>query len=418
MTQGVFSSRTLLLLVGLCSLSLVVGLVVGIFQEEIGGVRSSGADAFSYSALGHRGFARLLEKSGVPVLVSRSDSGAKAGPEGLLLVAEPDLISQGFLREAKFQEMLAGRAATLVVLPKRTGGPDPGNPAHLVSVTDLPTTQTQVVLDALGVTGTLVRDIGHTRALSWSRGSWPDRPFIDDVQLVDSLNLEPLLASEHGVLLGRVKEYSSSREDDGPGVFVLSDPDLLANHGLGQGQNAAIMLKIINDLRGPEGVVVLDETLHGHEVSPSVFRSLFRVPLVFVMMQLLVLGGMLLWLANGRFGSPGEVPSSRKRGLDFLLDNTAELLEYGGHGPFVLGRYYRAATAAVCRRLHLDLPGSSPAARTRLMNITAVRSPSFKFAKIESQVPATAGDKDARSQRVLALARAIHRWQQEMTHGL
>jgi hypothetical protein len=163
---------------------------------------------------------------------------------------------------------------------------------------------------------------------------------------------------------------------------------------------------------------VLDETLHGHEVSPSVFRSLFRVPLVFVLMQLLVVGGMLLWLANGRFGSPGAVPSSRKQGLDFLLDNTAELLEYGGHGPFVLGRYHRAATAAVCRRLHLDLPVSSPAARKRLMNITAVRSPSFKFAKIESQVPATAADKDARSQRVLALARAIHRWQQEMTHGL
>nr|MEE4269497.1 DUF4350 domain-containing protein [Candidatus Krumholzibacteria bacterium] len=418
MTQGVFSSRTLLLLVGLCSLSLVVGLVVGIFQEEIGGVRSSGADAFSYSALGHRGFTRLLEESGVPVLVSRSNSGAKAGPEGLLLVAEPDLISQGFLREQKFLEMLAGRAATLVVLPKRTGAQDPGNPAHLASVTDLPTTQTQVVMDALGVTGTLVRNVGHTRDLSWGQRAWPGRPFIDDVQLVDSLNLEPLLASEHGILLGRVKEDPFHPENYVGGVFVLSDPDLMANHGLGLGQNASIMLKIINDLRGPEGVVVLDETLHGHEVSPSVFRSLFRVPLVFVLMQLLVVGGMLLWLANGRFGSPGAVPSSRKQGLDFLLDNTAELLEYGGHGPFVLGRYHRAATAAVCRRLHLDLPVSSPAARKRLMNITAVRSPSFKFAKIESQVPATAADKDARSQRVLALARAIHRWQQEMTHGL
>jgi hypothetical protein len=418
MTQGVFSSRTLLLLVGLCSLSLVVGLVVGIFQEEIGGVRSSGADAFSYSALGHRGFTRLLEESGVPVLVSRSNSGAKAGPEGLLLVAEPDLVSQGFMREQKFLEMLAGRAATLVVLPKRTGAQDAGKPAHLASVANLPTTQTQVVLDALGVTGTLVRNVGHTRDLSWGQRAWPGRPFIDDVQLVDSLNLEPLLASEHGILLGRVKEDPFHPENYVGGVFVLSDPDLMANHGLGLGQNASIMLKIINDLRGPEGVVVLDETLHGHEVSPSVFRSLFRVPLVFVLMQLLVVGGMLLWLANGRFGSPGAVPSSRKQGLDFLLDNTAELLEYGGHGPFVLGRYYRAATAGVCRRLHLDLPGTSPAARARLMNITAVRSPSFKFSKIENQVPATAADKDARSQQVLVLARAIHRWQQEMTHGL
>lgn len=420
MSQGPFSRRAMFILVGLCVLSLVAGLTISVFQEEIGVVRSPGTDVFSYSALGHRGFKELLEKRGYGVLASRSNSGLKTGHGGVLILAEPDLITQERRRTEKFYAMVENPPTVLLVLPKRTGAPDPTQPLHLGSVTLVPSEQASLPLKLLGIDSPILRGQGHSRDLQWQAGSWPDRPFVDELQLIEAVNIEPLIACDRGTLLGRLIMTKDTLDIDyyTNEILILSDPDLLANHGLSKGNNAAIMLKIINALRRADGPVVFDETLHGHEVSPSVFRSFFRVPLVFVLLQVLITGGMLLWMANGRFGSPRPAPTAQGRGLEYLIDNTAELLAFGGHGPFVLGRYYRAAIGSVCRRLHLERPRTSSVARSRLVNITATRSPDFDFTRMEAEVPALASDSGAHRQEVLATARAIHRWQQEMTHGL
>lgn len=415
---GAFSQRTVLVLAGLCALSLLVGLGLTVFQEELSVVRSTGPDTYSYSALGHHGFKVLLEEMGYPVLVSRNASGNKAGRRGVLVVAEPDLAAVENQRVASFLEMCDLPEAVLVVLPKRLGTPDPGQPRFLESVSAAPQRSAELILSSLGITAPVKR-AGHSRGLTWDRGVWSDRPFIDDVQLIAAENLTPIIACPEGTLLGKLRVTADTPDEAlffGE-ILVLTDPDLLANHGLRKGRNAEIAVKIIDYLRDEQGVVVFDETLHGHAVSPSLFRAFFRIPLVFVLLQVLLTGAAFLWLANGRFGSPRPAAPAGALGLEFLIDNTAELLEYGGHGPFVLGRYFRAAESAVCRRLHLDSPHTSPTARERLTNISRTRSPEFDFKKMAGQVPAVALDGAAKPAEVLALARAIHRWQQEMTHG-
>jgi hypothetical protein len=409
----VFSRRMAVAVATVCGVSLLVGLGLGIFQEELGVVRSAGADTFSYSALGHHGFKTLLEEMGLPVLVSRNESASKAGFGGVLVLAEPDLLSQERRRGDSFWQMCDQADRVLVVLPKRRGTPDPARRSFIESVTAAPDRGRDLVLDLLGVQGRIFRG-GHSRDLTWDRGAWRDRPFIDGVQLIRADNLTPLIATEEGILLGQLR-LTEQTEDDYlflGDILVLSDPDLLANHGLRKGRNAEIALKAIEYLRADRGLVVFDETLHGHEVSASLLRAFFRLPLVFLLVQTLLAAAVLLWLATGRFGSPRRAPAAAERGLDYLIDNTAELLEYGGHGPFVLGRYFHAAVGAVCRRLHLEQPRTSPAARRRLVNITASRSPDFDFDKMAGDVPATALDAGARPQEVLKLARAIHRWQQ------
>lgn len=419
MSNRTFSNRTVAILVGLCAFSLLVGLGLAIFQEELSTVRSTGSDTFSYSALGHHGFMTLLEELGYPVLASRNNSAEKVGYSGVLVLAEPDLVTLERQRTEKFEELCEISGTTLVVLPKRRGNPDPGRPTFISSVANLPQENIQAILMALNIESEVKRP-GHSRNLHWDAGSWSDRPFIDDIQLIQADNVAPLIACPEGTLLGHLRITKGSYQDYWHlgDILILTDPDLLANHGLRKGNNGTIAVKIIDYLRGLQGTVVFDETLHGHEVSPSVFRSFFRIPLVFVMLQVLLTGAAFLWLANGRFGSPRPTAEVRGRGLDYLIDNTAQLLEFGGHGPFVLGRYYRAALGSVCRRLHLEVPRKDSAARARLVNISHTRSPAFKFEQMEGKVPAVALDSSARPQEILALARAIHRWQQEMTHGL
>ncbi len=423
MNREVFSGKAVVLLAGLCGLSLLVGLALAIFNDGLSVVRSTGPDTFSYSALGHHGFRSLLEELGVPVLVSRSDSGRKVGFGDVLVVAEPDLVTLAGRRLDKFAAMGDAADVMLVVLPKRTGMADMARPTHLAQVGPVGQKYSTAVLQALGMEE-VVKTGGHSRQRTWNVGPWQDRPFIADLQLVQSPALEPILACEAGTLFGKVIPGDDPSFDSliMADTYVLTDPDLLANHGLGQGQNDVLAVKIIDFLRGPDGMVVFDETLHGHEVSPSVFQSFFRAPLVFVLLQVLLTAGALLWLANARFGSPGDHDGGEAagpaRGLDFLLDNTADLLAFGGHGPFLLGRYHRAAVAGVCRRLHLDLPGSSPQARQRLENISRQRSPRYDFGAMEKTVPDLAARPAARNHDILATAGKIHHWQQEMTHEL
>lgn len=419
MSRETFSRRTLVILVSLCGLSLITGVTIGIFNEEIGSIKSANNDTYSFSAIGHHGFKTLLEEFEFPVLVSRSNSGQKTGNWGTLILSEPDLETASRSRKEKFWEMLDTAGTILVVLPKRSGTPSPRNPDHLESVSLVSTAHARSIMDLLEVESSVFRS-GHTRDMNWDKGAWKDRPFINQVQLMTGDNIAPLIASDEGILLGEL-QVPENREDSYLyvcEVLVLSDPDLLANHGLKLGHNAAISLKMMEYLHQGYGTVVFDETLHGYEVSPSVARSFFRIPLIFVLMQVLITAGAFLWMANGRFGSVRPLTVKENRGVDFLINNTADLLEFGGHGPFVLGRYYRSTISTICRRLHLDLPQSSDHARKRLINISQVRSKSYKFTENEAKVPAVALDSAAKRQEILALARAIHRWQQEMTHGL
>ena len=418
-TGSGFSRRMVAILAGVCAVSLLVGLGLAVFQEELSVVRSSGTDSFSYSALGHHGYKVLLQKLGYTVITSRHESGGKTGWSGVLVIAEPDLVTEEYLRSTKFLDMCQEASSILVVLPKRRGNPDADRPGFLGSVTNLPRENSRLILDNLIIPDSPVR-LGHSRDLNWNAGAWTARPFIDNIQLLPTGELEPLVACPEGILLGQLKKKRDWTDEEVclGDLVILTDPDLLANHGLLKGNNARLAAKIIDYLGTDRSVVVFDETLHGHEVTPSVFRSFFRIPLVFVLLQVLLTVGAFLWLANGRFGAPRRAAPVMGRGLDFLIDNTAELLEFGGHGSFVLGRYYRAVVASVCRRLHLDPPGSSAAASTRLASITAVRSPGFEFEKMAVEVPTVALDSKARQREVLSLARAVHRWQQEMTHGL
>ena len=417
MNGGVFSTGASRILVAVCGLSLLAGLLMAIFQDQLDPTHSSGADSFSRSAIGHLGFRLLLEETGIPVIASRRDSGFKAGYEGLLVVAEPDLTQAPRQRGQIFADMSQEAYTMLLVLPKRQGLTDPLNPSWLATAEPADREKTDLILEALGLEARIVSGEDPT-TLIWHDDRMGTPPMIEDLQLLGGDDLEPIIANENGALLS----YYFGTNEDNPfsyfDIYILSDPDLLANHGLGKGRNAALALRIIEFLRMPTGMVVIDETLHGHRAASSPLATFFRFPLVFVTLQVLVSALVMMWMAAGRFGAPVAQDSAADKGPDFLINNTADLLANSGHAPFVLRRYFQAAVARISSRLHVDPPASRPAAHDRFVNISRNRCPDFDFDEMETRVTVLEKLKSTRPGEVRETATTIYRWQQEMTNGL
>ena len=100
MSPALFKSRSVVWIVALSGLSLLVGILLTVFRDDLAQFQSHDADTYSYSAIGHHGFAAFLRQLGVPVIVSRHHSGLKAA-ETLGFRAETSL-AQGLERTIKW----------------------------------------------------------------------------------------------------------------------------------------------------------------------------------------------------------------------------------------------------------------------------------------------------------------------------
>ncbi len=204
-------------------------------------------------------------------------------------------------------------------------------------------------------------------------------------------------------LLGRVKRDRGT-------VDVLSDPDVLDNHGLRSADNARFAVELIDGLRDG-GPVVIDETMHGYAQNPSLLHAVFEFPLVLATLQVLVCAILVVWAAMVRFGPRTAAPPPIAPGKDFLIRNTAALLHYGGHHAHALRRYLALTVAAVRHALHA--PALAPGAMTAwLERVRGVRGGKISLVELERAVETAASPGE-----VVELADQVFRWRMEMTHG-
>jgi hypothetical protein len=223
-------------------------------------------------------------------------------------------------------------------------------------------------------------------------------PRLAEPQLVRGDALASRISGPDGVLAGVV--------DDGERRWlVVADPDLVANHGLAGGENAALALALIEEFRAG-GRLIVDETVHGHTLEPSVWNELGRFPLSLVTLSAALVLGALIWSASRRFGPPLAAPPALAPGKQFLVDNTAALLAHGGHSAETLARYHQACLADVAKALHAR-PEDVPAL-ARARELPAELDPE-QLAREVASAPKPA--------RALAIAVRLHRFRQEMIHG-
>jgi hypothetical protein len=411
--ENPFRRRTLWILAGVVLLSLLLGFALAIFGDDFARRPTADANTFSRSALGHNAFLRLLREMDVPVVVSQYRTDKRAA-DSLILLLEPNL---HFENSEVAEKIVDAAGGLLLVLPKWDGEADVNDPGKVKDVVLLPEEEVQRALAVVDDAATLVRSepkgpiaeqVLHQSAgpLS-SNGEVQGTPSIRDMQLIESEWIEPILFNEQGILFGK------HIVDD---IYVLSDPDLLSNHGLEDGDNASLALQIVELAREDRSVVV-DETLHGFIRQPSLYRTLFEFPLVLVTIQVLLTVVLLIWSATGRFGKPIARQPAIAPGKEFLIDNTASLLLFGGHTAHGLQRYHEVAVETVARRLHAA-PGLAPEQQTAWLDrIGRARNLDDSLAAIGSEVSRITGEKRPDHRAILAAANRIYRWRQEMIDG-
>jgi hypothetical protein len=386
----------------------VVVFVLTLFVMGGGRLRdpaSVGPSTFSRSAIGHAGFAELLQRLDMAVVKSRSNSQEQTGRNSVLVVAEPDTAASDDAIRA-----LLKSETVLLVLPKWTGARSEKKPEWLRQARELSVETARRILRLVSVDGEVVRESGP---VTWTVNRLnPHAPNIAaPLQLMRGKGLVPLIAAEQGMLLAEIRDL-------GRRIWVLADPDIIANHGLARPGNAGLAVEIIARLRGPAGVIVFDETIHGFTAGPAnPLLLLFTFPFVVATGQLLLAVALLLYAATARFGAPQPTPVALSAGRQGLLQNIAKLLDLPAHHPVILRRYVHATIREVARQLHAPAGLTGASLIVWLQRVGAARGVTVDCAAVMRRASELAESGRREPGSSLHLARDIYRWKREIIDG-
>jgi hypothetical protein len=202
---------------------------------------------------------------------------------------------------------------------------------------------------------------------------------------------------------------------------VLSDPDVISNHGLGKDgkRNAVLAVDIIQKLRGKDtGKVVFDETIHGYQQSTdSPLRILFEFPFSLISLQALAAIALLLWATMGRFGAPQKAPPPLTAGKQGLLDNIARLSEFAGHQKLIVQRYVETSIRDTAKQVHAPKGLSDEELAKWMQRMSQAKGVETDNVEISNRTNRLIAQQSRDLREYIELARSIYRWKQEILNG-
>lgn len=307
---------------------------------------------FERSALGSKGLEVWLQDNGIPVI--RSDSHVKRARNELSLrilplqgpvknangsTADSNDGQEGmetWVLEEKLYEL-----TTLVILPKwkKTILKDSiARQSGLLPITDI-----HSQLDALYMADLAVKRLGQGFSeADAAGGERPAKIALYSAQLFDRTSIpdfcSEMTGMKEGALILRCEaDYT---------VYLLSDPDLLNNHGLAMAENAGYALSLIKNLRGIEETrpVYLDtnaqllneeesvDESRTYERSATDMARFFEYPLTVIWGAILLVTIVCFWRGAYRFGPPvqnaeGHIEISKTAAVEAM----ARLLRLSGN---------------------------------------------------------------------------------------
>jgi len=426
-SRRTFTPRAVRWIVGVGIVSLLLTLLLSVLAKSGEPERSTAeANAFSYSAVGHRAFVALLERVGVDVTVSRYRSAERASRERPLLVLEPHADDQ----LAELEDLVRGarnRGAPIVVaLPKwevTDTVHDRGwaNRIELLSPYRVDETIDVVTKALAGADSPLYfgsfsvargdREAGTVsvqgRSTGWRLGLEPYQLLGDDDDLVPIVTVDGIVEGSR-TLLAKVS---------GSEVYLLSDPDLVNTMGLGLADHAHLAVAIVDEVLGVDEVVV-DEIAHGFERAETIWQELMGFPLILVTLHVAGLLALALWAAMARFGKPEARPPRVPSGKQTLLDNTATLLALGHHAGYGAKRYLETTLRLLARAYGLPAEASEEARLEQLATIAARRGGRTDLRALAREVAGLADRGGLREEhRARELARRIYDFRKELWDG-
>jgi hypothetical protein len=237
--------------------------------------------------------------------------------------------------------------------------------------------------------------------------------------------LIPLVASREGVLLGRLSRPGA------PEVWILADPDLTSNHGIGTGENLRFALALF-DLwtreRPRPAAITFDEghlkPTSGEGKGPGLWpfardlaRDVARFPRAGpIVLAFLAAGLLMLFGARKRW--PAARPAPPSFGKGGLVANTALLLERPAYRGELFRRYRDQAMRSAARALKAP-PGAraSPAALAAWLDARAPGRGPWRLARIADEAERELSLPEPSTRRLLSLAGRLRRWREEAEVG-
>lgn len=375
-TAGILAAVVILAFAGLLAM-------IG-FGEDLAPRDRPGATPYSRSATGYQGLVRLLEATGRDIRITRRMQTAQSYRSELLV-----LTPEAFGRNSLLEDV---RPPLLVIVPKWLSRRDEFS-RWKESRMDLADHRfLDDIFDALDVDAEMVRT--ENRTVDW-RGDARTVNVEETLQLVDGDDLVPLISNSDGALFARV---------EGRDIWIVSDPDILANHGIDDPTNARLALEILA-AASADRPLIFDATLNGFEVGSNPVKTLLTPPMLGV--TLLTIGAVMLlfWAAFSTFGPRRREVRDLQLGTMTLVESTAGLFSMTSREGRLAHDYLRLSRQRLRRALGLPRAMPDGAVTALLDRMAAEKGLKRRFSDFEQTL-----SKPVSRRKLMAEARALHDW--------
>lgn len=280
---------------------------------------------------------------------------------------------------------MTDRLPVLLALPKWRGGFAITGIAH--EQTQVPAPAAQRLVTQTRLSGARLAPVENrittARVAAAPAGAAPREIALFRAQLIraDSLprGCSALVTLAQGVLV------AECRAPDTPPLWVLSDPDILNNHGLAMADNAAFAADLVRALRGADARPVLlapspvwiadDESSEPHQRTGEDLARFFAWPLSALWLMGAAVLGLAVWRGAVRFGParmPGrDAPASSRRAA---IAAKARLLRLSGADARMAAEHARAHMADMAAEA-LGPGAANDAGVARWLAVLARRNP-------------------------------------------
>lgn len=408
MTPRLMTSRMAVGLVLVSIFSLCALVALSAYAPDLRPESDGGTHVLSTSAVGFAGLRRLLEASGIPVEIDRGFFAREGRRASLTIRTLPQLPKGGAsgTEVGRASPRIRQLGAQLDISPKWLTAPDPERRDWVRKVIALPLAppivkggrRFSLLNRRKGVTPVALQP--NPRELP---GMAPARIApVDQLQTMQAGNLTPVISAALGqAVLLRMQQTH---------LYVLSDPDLMNNHGLRDEATARAALAIIEQLREGDGPVVFDVTVNGFRRSPSLLRDALEPPFLGATIAALLAALLMGVHAFSRFGTPPAPPRHFALGKQALADNTAALVRNMGREAGMARRYAQATRAMVLEALGIRRELSAEQADALLAKIekAAHTDEAFAALALDAEFAHNGGD-------LIRTARKLYEWRQGMT---
>lgn len=371
---AIFAIRTLAIAIAVAVVGFASFLVLSAYAPDFRPTRNGGAHALSTSAVGFTAIAEIVRMTRGEVGLIRRDQ--ELGDDGLLVLtpsAETD--------PAEIEQILARREGlpTLIVLPKWAVKPLPGKPGWVRAMGKLPPFLAIAPLAGIA-----------TPHFAEAPGG---------LRMINDATLDPIVkAPGGGAWIAAIPDQE---------VYLLSDPDLIDNHGLATRSGAERAMALLDRARTSGTRIAFDLTLAGFGQNPNLLKLAFEPPFLPLTLCLFLAALMAGWHAARRFGAPDHEQRAVAFGKRAIAENGAALLRLAKRRHRTGARYAALTRDAVIAAAGVPASLNGDALDAYLDRLDPNGEPFSSIAARAADAPDT--------RRLLAAARDLHHWKRTVT---